>query len=124
MLHCGQPGVAVVGGRGAIKLDPLGVHVHAQERHVVFPADHGTEPADGGLKDWHRRAVSLPPRDPFGRGGHQLAMLAHQMAVRSKEENRAVERAPATLDHADDQIGPGRFCRGSQKVRGRTRHVN
>ena len=43
MLHGARPGIAIVDGRGAIKLDAFCIHRHAQQRHVIFPADHRSQ---------------------------------------------------------------------------------
>ncbi|KAG1256153.1 hypothetical protein G6F65_016452 [Rhizopus arrhizus] len=43
VAHAGDPAVAGVRRRRAIQGDALAVHVHAQHRHVVFPADDGAD---------------------------------------------------------------------------------
>jgi hypothetical protein len=40
VLHCGYPGLAMIRCGCTVNFDALRVHVHSQERHVVFPADH------------------------------------------------------------------------------------
>ena len=112
--HGRQPGLAVVGRRRAVKLYSLGVHVHPQQRHVVFPADHGPDPADRRVEDGHGRAVAEAPHQPLGGGRHQLAMLAQEGAIGREEQDRAVERAAIALDDADDEVGTGLASRRAE----------
>src|SRR5829696_111491 len=70
MAHSGQPAVAAVGGWRAIELDPLAVHCRAQQRHVVLPADYGSQVADLGREDRQRRAITVPPDEALARGRH------------------------------------------------------
>src|SRR5262249_26886842 len=43
MPHRGMPTLALIGSRRAINLNALAVHVHSKQRHIVFPADHGSD---------------------------------------------------------------------------------
>jgi hypothetical protein len=46
MLHGRQPRVTVICRRRTVDLDPLGVHVHPQQRHVILPTDDRTDATD------------------------------------------------------------------------------
>src|SRR6266851_7671888 len=105
MAHRGQPGVSSVRGRDAVDLDALRVHGHSQQGHVVFPADHRTQPSERSVEDRQRGCVAEAPHEPLGRGRHDLAMLAH-VTVWRDEYGRAVESASLALYYADDDIDP------------------
>ena len=109
MAHRGQPAVAVVGSRCAVEGDALAVHVHAQHRHVVFPADHRADTAVGGVHRLHGGAVAEAPDQALARGGHEFAVLADQALVAAEIERRAVQRAAIALDaaHHHDRAGVG-----------------
>ena len=47
--------------------DVFGVHRHSEQRHVVLPADHGTDPAERSVEHRHRRPVPEPPHNPSRR---------------------------------------------------------
>src|SRR5262245_12874251 len=53
------------------------------------------------------RAIAEAPEEPLQRGGHQLAVLAEERAVRAEEQGGAVKRAAVALDHPGGQKQPG-----------------
>jgi hypothetical protein len=75
-----------------------------RQRHLVIAAqaNHRTQTAHRRFNHWQGRPISLPPDDPFHRGGHQLAVLAKQMSVWSNKERRAIKSSAGSLDDSDD----------------------
>ena len=107
MPHRGDPSVAVVGRGRQVHLDALGVHRGAQRRHVVLPADNRADSSYLGVEHGDRRAVALPPDESFCSGRDELAMLAQQRAIRTEEEDAAVEGSAVSFDDADVQQHSG-----------------
>jgi hypothetical protein len=104
VLHGGGPRITVISRGRAIDFNALRIHVGAEQRHVVFPADHGAETSERGIENRQGRAVTIAPDQALRGGGHYLAMLAQKFSVRSKEEHTTVERAALALNYADHQI--------------------
>jgi hypothetical protein len=104
VLHGGGPGITMVGCGRAIDFNALRIHVGAEQRHVIFPTDHGTKASERGIKNRQSRAVTIAPDQPLRSGGHYFTMLAQKFSVRRKEENTTVERATIALNHADHKV--------------------
>src|SRR6185437_5417478 len=102
VLHGWQPSVAIVRGRRTIDGDALRKHVHAQHRHVVFPADDGSDAAKRRLKYRHGRSIPETPDQTLARSRHQLAVLTDQALRSIEEQHRAIESAAVALNAADD----------------------
>ena len=84
MLEGGLPALPGVGGGGAVELDPLPVHGHAGQGHVVLPADESPYLAHLCIKDGHRTAIPLSPDEPLGGRGFKFTMFTEKFAVRSE----------------------------------------
>jgi len=123
VAHGRQPRLAVVGGGRAIDGDTLGVHGHAQHRHVVFPTDHRSHAAGRRFEYRQRGAVAIAPNQSFPGGRHQFAVLAEQGAIGIEEERRAVDGAEFALDDADDDLQSGGGSGFADPVGFRPRHV-
>ena len=73
--HRRQPGIAVIDRRRAVEFDALGIHRHAQKRHVVFPADHTADAPERGLGHANGRSITEAPDKTLQRRRHQLSVL-------------------------------------------------
>ena len=108
------PAVARIGGGRQVDLDPLAVHGHARERHVVLPADQPADPRERRLDHRQRAPVPLAPDEAFGGGGFELAVQPRQGSVRVEVEEGTEEGArgagSSSFDHADGHPGV-RGCR-------------
>ena len=123
-LHRGQPCVAIIHGRRAIKLDSLVVHRGAQQRHVVFPADHAAQAPNRAIDHGQGRAVAESPYKSLERSGHQLAVFPEQFAIWRKHQRRAIERAAIAFDYAHYEIHRV-VARGSRYLRALcARHID
>ena len=67
----------------------------ARQRHPVLPTDQAAEAPESGGDGPQAGAISLPPDEAFGVGGHQLAVVVDQLPVRIKCQDAVVERAVA-----------------------------
>ena len=103
MPHGRKPGLSAVRCWRAPQLHTFGVHRHAQQGHVVLPADHRTDPAQRGIEHWECGAITESPDVALGCGGHELAVLAEQ-AIGREEQRRAVQRAAIPFDHTDNHV--------------------
>src|SRR3974390_3453447 len=110
VLHRRQPGIAIICGGRAVDGNALGEHVHAQHRHVIFPADHGADAAKRRVEPRHGRAVAETPNQSLRRRWHQLAMLPDQASHTVEEQRGAIERTAISFDTADngENVGLGR----------------
>src|SRR5690606_32421246 len=101
MLHGRQPCRTVVCRWSAIHGDILGVHCHAQQGHVVFPAYDCAHFAHWRVKHRQSGAISITPHYSLSCGGHQLSMLAQQCAIGTEIEHSAIEGSEFALDNTD-----------------------
>src|SRR5260370_601829 len=102
--HRSDPGVAVIGGRRAINLDPFGIHSRAHQRKIILPANHRAKPSERCFKYRHGGTVAKAPHQTLGTSWHDLAVLAKKTAIRREEQYRTVEGATIPLDDSDDQV--------------------
>ena len=99
----GEPGIAGVGGGGAINLDAHGIHGGAQQRQIIFPADDCANFSDVGIEYRKSGVVAESPDEALRSGRHNFAMFAEKCAVVGEEEHGAVERAAIAFDDADNE---------------------
>src|SRR5450631_855095 len=121
--HRRQPGLASVRRGGAVDLNTLCIHRHAQERHVVLPADVGANPADRCVEDGHCRAVAEAPDQTFRRCRHQLSVFA-QVATGREEQDGAIEGAAVALDDRDHHVVGVLSSDPGEPVHGWAAHVH
>lgn len=120
----GEPRVAGVGGRRAIKLDTLGIHSGAEQRHIVFPADDCAEFAEWCRKYRHGRAVAVAPYEALRSGRHELAMLAEECTVWGEKEDCAIESTCIAFYNANDQINVVGVSSSREMIEGRAGNVD
>jgi len=120
----GEPRVAGVGGRCAIKLDTLGIHSSAEQGHIVFPADNCAEFAEWCRKYRHGRAVAVAPYEALRSGRHELAMLAEESTVWGEKEDCAIESTCIAFHNANDQINVVGVSNSREMIEGGTGNVD
>src|SRR6266446_1623749 len=108
--HRRDPGVALIGGRRAINLDPLGIHGRAHQRKIILPANHRAKPSERGFKYRHGGTVAKAPHQALGTSGHDLAVFAEQTAIRREEQYRTVEGKSTRLNSSHLVISYAVFC--------------
>src|SRR5206468_1249419 len=96
----------------------------ACERHEVLPADEAAETAEAGVDGLEAVAVAESPDHPLVIRRHELAMANRYFTVRSKEEQRVVQRAPVQLVDADGEHEPVLLRDRTHAVGLRARHLD
>ncbi len=104
VAHGGDPGIAGVGGGGAVDFDALGVHRGTHQREIIFPADDGAQLSEFSVVDGERGTVAESPHQALRACRHDLAMFAEEGAIGRKEKDGAVERSGVAFDDADDEM--------------------
>jgi hypothetical protein len=124
VLHGGYPAVGRVERGRDSDIHTAGIELEPGQRHVVLPADESAQPPVRGVDDRQRGPVAHPPHGAFGTGGHELAMLAKQSAVRPELEDGVVNggavRFPLVDAHYD--VDAGILGGGAEPVSDRSRH--
>ena len=103
----------MVSGRRAVDLNPLGVHVCAQQGHVIFPADYRAQTAVRRVENGQGRSVTISPDQALRRRRHHFAMFAQKRSIWREEEHAAIECAALAFNHPNHQInriGSGGFA--------------
>src|SRR5450759_3683783 len=65
MLHGRNPSIPPIRSRGAVDLDALRIHRHAQQGHIILPTNHGAQSSKRGIKYRERRSVAKAPDETF-----------------------------------------------------------
>ena len=98
-----------------------------RQGHPMLPADQPADAAHGRVHDPQSLGIARTPDKALRVGGHQLAVVVEQPAVRPEGEQGVVEGAASraafhALAHPYHQGGCGVACDGGQRIHGRARN--
>jgi len=85
------------------RVESLGIHGRAKQRHIVLPADHTADLPQRCLKYGQSRTVAKSPDQPLHRCWHKLAVFSHQFTLRREKQYGTIEGPDIPFNHTDSQ---------------------